>query len=815
MNRKRFSQLRRVLIAGLVLTSVFAGDIIRATAETQKPDRIVIASGANFEPFLFKNIAGEPEGIAADRWELWSMKTGVEVELRLMSWAETIPALLAGKVDAVDGVSYSAERGNILDLSRPYTEIPSYIYFHESIGGVQELSDLEGFPIGVLRGSQSESLLLKEAPLFRPLSYGSFREIVMAANQNRLRVFIGADPMIPFLFAKMGYQNSFRRTEHPINSGDIRTAVRKGEIDLLNMIEQGQDAISPNEWQNIQDKWAGVSLKPRIPWSWLLGAGSFLVGSIVLLILWNTQLQKRVSMATQTLRESERKLHAIFDHHYQLTGLIDTEGRVLASNRTALDFSGAKESEVIGRYLWDGPWWDPPQKPELRNAVERAARGEFVRFETTHPTADGEIRHIDFSLSPVRDDDGHVIYIVPEGRDITEIRRAEEGKALLQEQLIKAQKMEAIGTLAGGIAHDFNNILAAIIGFTEISMRDAPQESKLKDNLQRVLNASIRAGDLVKQILTFSRQTDREIKPVLIKSITKEALKLIRASLPATIEIEQNIQSESTVLADPTQIHQIIMNLCTNAAHAMQETGGKMRVKLTEVTLDEEFTNAYTDIDPGFFVKLSISDSGSGISSEIQDRIFDPFFTTKQPGQGTGLGLSVVHGIVKDSGGLITVESKLGQGTHVHVFLPRVETVTDEKVVRLAPLPTGTERILFVDDEPNQVDFGKQALELLGYSVSAITSSPKALDVFRSNPEAFDLVITDMTMPKMTGDKLAKEILAIRPDMPIIISTGYSERITPDTVNALGIRELIMKPAVAEQIATTVRRVLDQVTDKS
>lgn len=815
MNRKRFIKLRLVLIAGLVLTSVFAGYVNRVTAENQKPNRIVIASGANFEPFLFKNIAGEPEGIAADRWELWSMKTGIEVELRLMSWAETIPALLTGKVDAVDGVSYSAERANILDLSRPYTEIPSYIYFHESIGGVKELSDLEGFPIGVLRGSQSERLLLKEAPLFRPLSYGSFREIVMAANQNRLRVFIGADPMIPFLFAKMGYQNTFRRTKHPINTGDIRTAVRKGETDLLNMIEQGQDAISPNEWQTIQDKWAGVSLKPRIPWSWLLGAASIFIGSMVLLILWNTQLQKQVSKATQTLSESERKLHAIFDHHYQLTGLIDTEGRLLAANRTALDFSGAKESEVIGRYLWDGPWWNPPQKPELRNAVERAARGEFVRFETTHPNTDGEIRHIDFSLSPVRDDDGHVIYIVPEGRDITEIRRAEEGKAFLQEQLIKAQKMEAIGTLAGGIAHDFNNILAAIIGFTEISLRYAPQESKLNDNLHRVLNASIRASDLVKQILTFSRQTDREIKPVLIKSITKEALKLIRASLPSTIEIEQNFQSESPVLADPTQIHQIIMNLCTNSAHAMQETGGKMRVNLTDVTLGKEFTEAYTDIDPGFFIKLSVSDSGSGMSPEIQNRIFDPFFTTKQPGQGTGLGLSVVHGIVKDSGGLITVESKPGQGTHVHVFLPIVETEADEKVVTLAPLPTGTERILLVDDEPNQVDFGKQALELLGYSVSAITSSTKALEVFRSNPKAYDLVITDMTMPKMTGDRLAKEILAIRPDMPIIISTGYSERIMPDTINALGIMELIMKPAVIEEIATTVRRVLDQVTDES
>ena len=520
-------------------------------------------------------------------------------------------------------------------------------------------------------------------------------------------------------------------------------------------------------------------------------------------------------MAETALRESERKLHAIFDHHYQLTGLIDTEGRLLASNRTALNLAGAEESEVIGRYFWDGPWWKPSQRPALKNAVERAARGEFIRFETNHPAADGEIRYIDFSLSPVRDDDGNVIYIVPEGRDITEIRRAEAGKAALQEQLNQAQKMEAIGTLAGGIAHDFNNILSAIIGFTEISLRDAPQGSKLKENLQRVLNAGIRAGDLVKQILTFSRQSDREIKPVQIKSITKEALKLIRASLPATIEIEQDIQSESPVLADPTQIHQIIMNLCTNAAQAMQGTSGKMRVNLTDVTLGKEIIEAHTDIDPGNFIKLSVSDSGSGISPEIQDRIFDPFFTTKQPGQGTGLGLSMVHGIVKDCKGFITVESTPKQGTNFHVFLPTIETETDERVVTRAPLPKGTERVLFVDDEPNQVDIGTQILELLGYTVTAITSSHEALEIFRNSPEAYDLVVTDMTMPKMTGDRLAKEILAIRPDIPIIISTGYSERITPDTANALGIKEMIMKPAVVGEIATTVRRVLDQVRDES
>ena len=263
-------------------------------------------------------------------------------------------------------------------------------------------------------------------------------------------------------------------------------------------------------------------------------------------------------------------------------------------------------------------------------------------------------------------------------------------------------------------------------------------------------------------------------------------------------------------MADPTQIHQIIMNLCTNAAHAMQMRGGKMTVSLTDIMLDDDFCKTHTDVVPGAYIELTVKDSGHGMSPEAKDRIFDPFFTTKKPDEGTGLGLSVVHGIVKDCGGLITVESAPGKGSRFRVFLPIIDTESIGKVVTRAPLPMGTERILFVDDEPNQVDIGKQVLTLLGYSVTGETSSLAALKVFRQNPDLFDLVVTDMTMPKMTGDELAKEMLALKADLPIIICTGYSEKITPAKAKALGIKEMIMKPAVVEEIATTVRRVLDQ-----
>jgi len=429
-------------------------------------------------------------------------------------------------------------------------------------------------------------------------------------------------------------------------------------------------------------------------------------------------------------------------------------------------------------------------------------------FETRHRKKNGQVFPVEITAN-ILNFEGKAHFFAY-GRDISAKVSAEMERKELENQLRQAQKMEAIGTLAGGIAHDFNNILSSIIGFTEISMREVPPGSKLEDNLQRVFSAGIRAGDLVKQILAFSRQSDREIKPVQVKPIAQETLKLIRASLPATVEIHQDLRSDSPIMADPTQVHQIIMNLCTNAAHAMRDTGGRLVVGLTDVELDADITDKHQDMAPGPFVKLTVSDSGHGMAPEIKDRIFDPFYTTKELGEGTGLGLSVVHGIVTDCGGMISLESTPGEGSTFNVSFPVIESEQGAEIVTHAPLPTGTERILFVDDEEYQVEMGKQILELLGYRVTAETSSEEALKVFRSKPDEFDLVVTDLTMPKMTGDVLAKEIMAIRSDVPIILCTGYSEKITPAKAKTLGIKEVVMKPAVVEEIARTVRMVLDR-----
>jgi len=384
-------------------------------------------------------------------------------------------------------------------------------------------------------------------------------------------------------------------------------------------------------------------------------------------------------------------------------------------------------------------------------------------------------------------------------------------EAELETQLRQVQKMEAIGTLAGGIAHDFNNILAAIMGYTEMALYDVPEGSSGRRNLEQVLKAGYRGKDLVKQIITFSRRRDEERRPMRISPIVKEALKLLRASLPTTLDIRQNIKTQpGMVLADPTQIHQVLMNLISNAAYAMREKGGVLEVSLTDVDINPDgAAPSHPDLQPGPYLKLTVGDTGCGIEHAIMERIFDPFFTTKKPGEGTGMGLAVVHGIVKSYGGAIVVDSEPGKGSTFSVFFPRIEGHLLPEVDSDAPLPTGNEHILFVDDEEDLVDMVQQMLERLGYSVVAKTNSLEALEMFKVQPDQFDLVVTDQTMPHMAGVDLAKELMRIRPRIPIILSTGFSEVISAEEAKALGIQAFLMKPFATRVLAETIRRVLD------
>ena len=427
-------------------------------------------------------------------------------------------------------------------------------------------------------------------------------------------------------------------------------------------------------------------------------------------------------------------------------------------------------------------------------------QGKSLAFDIVSPQ--GNQFYYASNAAIVHSDEAISILVVL--RDTSEIRN-------LEAQLMQAQKMESIGTLAGGIAHDFNNILFAIIGYTEIALLDIPSDSALEKNLNKVLLAGERAKDLVQQILTFSRKSEEEKKPVQVHLIVNEVIKFLRSSLPSTIQIHQQIEiGNDTVLADSTQIHQILMNLCTNASHAMMEKGGILQINLENMELDSDFTAQYPDMKPGSYLKLTVSDTGHGMSPDVLNRIFEPYFTTKERGSGTGLGMAVVHGIVKSYSGIIKVDSEPGKGSAFHIYLPIIDDEKKSEKKTDKPLPTGNERILFIDDEDALMDLGKQLLENLGYEVVARTSSVEALELFRTKPDQFDLVITDMTMPNMTGDRLAKELMKINADIPIILCTGHSNGISEHKAKEMGIRAFVMKPVAMRNLSIIVRKVLDE-----
>lgn len=401
-------------------------------------------------------------------------------------------------------------------------------------------------------------------------------------------------------------------------------------------------------------------------------------------------------------------------------------------------------------------------------------------------------------------------------REIEAHQRLSWEKQILEGQLRHAQKMEAIGTLAGGIAHDFNNILAAILGHTELALMQMDTRKEAELCLSEVINASLRAKDLVGQILAFSRQSESELRPIKISIVVKEAMRLIKATLPTSITIKQRIDAvDSIVVADGTQIHQIVINLCTNAAHAMESVGGQLEVCLDEEEIrqnpfEETEASAADPLEPGRYVCLSVSDTGHGIPEHLMERIFDPYFTTKAKGMGTGLGLAVVRGIVQNHGGLIHATSTPGKGTLFKIYLPISEGQLQPEAQPFQLSSQGNERILLVDDEEGLAELGGKLLAALGYRVSAFTSAQEALAAFRAKPDGFDVIITDMIMPHMSGEALSREILALRPRMPVIVYTGFTNLVAAEKVKEIGVRAVLQKPITIHSMSQAIRKVLSR-----
>jgi len=514
----------------------------------------------------------------------------------------------------------------------------------------------------------------------------------------------------------------------------------------------------------------------------------------------NSVLQGRI----ETLLQAEVRLGSVVEHAPVVVWAIDVDGVFTLSEGHGLKTLGLEPGQVVGVNAFD----IYKESKEVMMSLRRCLDGE--EFSNMVPVGDTmwETRY-----TPVRDEHGNVMGASGVATDVTEREHAADSARRLQSQLFQAQKMETIGTLAGGIAHDFNNILSPIIGYTDMAREMLAEDDPIRDDLEQVLKAARRAKDLVEQILVFSSHVDHERRTVQPHLVAREVFQLVRSTLPSTVTISQHIDVHAgAIVANAGQIHQVIMNLCTNAAHAIGERDGTIRIELRRETVDEALAATRPALRPGEYVVLTVGDDGDGMDANTLSRIFEPFFTTKDVGEGSGLGLAVVHGIVTANDGDIMVDSTPETGTTFRLYFPATETSTvvdDPDAGDFAPALEG-EHVLLVDDNTDIVGMSSRLLEPFGYRVTSTTDSRVALKVFRRNPGEFSVVVTDLTMPRMSGIELAKQLREIRDDIPIVMMTGYSDTVTTSAAESQGIDELIHKPVGARALTQKIRAAIDR-----
>lgn len=820
------------LIFPLFTCSAQEGPEVRQIPDV--PEMLLIAGFADRPPLEFINTQGQPDGILPDIWSLWSEKSGIPIRYQLFSPENARQRVLDGRFHILSAVSPPREDAGNLMYSSPYYQFEIRIFTLNSEHSIRTADDLSPLILGTVQNSPEEKYLKTRMPFLGLRLFPHTAQMVAALAAEEIRAAVGETHEMLFFMGRYAAGGKIRYLAEPLISMDICAAVTPANAKLVPLIDRGFAEMGEENTEFITRRHSGISIGHRIPWH-LFSIGVLLLILILAALgfwIWNEQLRRKVDSATEDLREKQqqlldsqaalRKSQNKYKQLYREThnerelyrSLLSSSADAIIIKNLAgeITYVNPAFSKLFGRSLEEMREPSPPFIPEeeteeheqmLQNILEKNISYQGVHAKCI--TKDNQTVEVSISASRYNDHEEKPAGILIILRDMSETRK-------LETRLRHAQKMEAIGTLAGGIAHDFNNILSAIMGYTEIARRNVPASGKAADCMDKVLTAGSRAGELIRQILSFSRQEKGPLRPILLVPIIQEVLNLIRASLPATIRTEYDFEADlKYIRGDPVEIHQILMNLCSNARHAMREKGGVLRISVNTVNICPDSSDAYAVPHPGIYQQLRVSDTGHGIEGAILERIFDPYFTTKSKDEGSGIGLSVVHSIIERYKGSITVTSEPEKGTDFRILLPQTDSEPEEENEEKKDFrDTGTEHILFVDDEQFLTDIGKEILSGMGYRVTAVNDSREALEIFSRSPDHFDIIVTDMTMPEITGIQLAKAVFCIRPGIPLILCTGYSESATAPMAEETGIQDFFIKPINYFDLARAVRRLCDK-----
>ncbi|MCG8533194.1 MAG: transporter substrate-binding domain-containing protein [Desulfovibrionales bacterium] len=772
---------------------------------------LVLAVTPDTRPLEYVDAEGEYHGMVAE----YMGRVSKELDVRFTvvepaNMQELLTLARERKVDAIAAFAGNPANTPFMLFTNPYLELSTAILANRSEKDPLTLSIIseKGMELALPKGYDVLSYVKKFYPDIHVQTTYNYLAALLHVSFNEIDATVISLPQASYFIEDKGITN-LRVAGYTDYKLYYRMGVRADMPILADILQKALDNITPAEresifkkWVHLQQDYLSVLLTSRFVWYIVVTVVSFTLLAFVGIIFWNRTLRQRVNERTHELKrelQDRTRFLAALDQAEDGIFILDTDGMLEYVNSSLMELTGYKESELLGQHI--SILRGHTNAPKLFDDLWDVLRsGDVWRGETVYQKKSGEEFDAEVSATPVFDEHGNLINIVELFRDVTEQKRFEE-------HLQQSQKLEELGTLAGGIAHDFNNIIAAISGYAELALPSTDEGSRARNNLERIQQVAERARAMVHQILVFSRRRKPQQELVDVSVLVEEVLQLLRPSLPSTIEITHSLAEHCTVLADPSQLHQVLMNLGINAGYAMRAQGGKLFIATALKTVQAEQARL-VGLTPGQYVSVVVSDTGEGIAAENIRRVFDPFFTTKPKGEGTGMGLSMVHGIVKSMRGHIEVESRVGSGTRFEMLLPVSTGVEASSQVEAAAVPHGAGHIMVVDDELDLVNVFTLALEDLGYHVTAFSDPQQALEVFTNAPAVFDLLITDQTMPKMTGDKLAAAVLAVKPDLPIIVCSGYSDAIDTIQEGSVGIRKVLQKPFELRELVRVVQLLL-------